>query len=87
MSKRAEELVDGILDFIVYRSGHPDKPMALKDRMRGLVDAELRKERERCAERAKKYVESVHYLDCEYERDRWGIDDEDMRAAILEADE
>jgi hypothetical protein len=51
MSKRAEELVDGILDLIVYRPGHPDKPMALKDRMRGLVDSELRKERDRCADR------------------------------------
>lgn len=41
-------------------------------------------EREACAERAEKYIDSTHYVDIEYGRDRYDVDLEDLRAAIKE---
>ena len=38
-----DQLIDGIIDLIVYKPGHPDKPMFLRDRALGVVQ-DFRKE-------------------------------------------
>ena len=68
MSKRAEELVNTVLSLPI---GTPIPNIT------AMIDAELRKERERCAERA---VAMAHELDEIFTSYDW------LRAAILEAD-
>ena len=34
-----DQLIDGIIDLIVYKPGHPDKPMFLRDRAVKVVEA------------------------------------------------
>lgn len=39
-----------------------------------------------CAERAMAYVDNSYWVDIEYGRDRWDIDLDDLRAAIMDGE-
>ena len=72
MSKRAEELWKQILDHFSANNWHLNERVMLT-----LIDAELRKERERCAERAASWC-GAWLSEVEHRR---------LRAAILSEEE
>ena len=76
MSKRAEELALKIATAIVYA----DMP---HNEIAEMIDAELRKERERCAENAVKCIEMALYGTSA----AWPCTVNELRAAILSEEE
>jgi hypothetical protein len=83
MSKRAKELMRQMTPVIIEALANRHNMTGADEKIEALIDAELRKERSRCADKAIDWFDDGTYIDAD-SRDR--LHDE-LRAAILAEEE